>query len=92
MDAFVITWLYTFGFILVAFLGINMAVYFNKNVDSEIKDKYKSRMYWVKSICVIFGISVVGAACFTIIEKIGIIGIIILIGIPGALISMIGKK
>ena len=92
MDDFLFTWLISLGFVLVIFAGILLAIHFNKNVDEEIRNRLKRRLFWLKSVCFIFCGSVVVALFFTVMEKLDVIGIIILIGLPGALISMLGKK
>ena len=92
MDDFLFTWLISLGFVLVIFAGILLAVHFNKNVDEEVRNRLKSRIFWLKSVCCIFCVSVVVALFFTVMGKLDVIGIIILIGLPGALISILGKK
>ena len=92
MDDFLFTWLISLGFVLVIFIGILLAVHFNKHVDEEVRNRPKSKLFWLKSVCFIFCGSVVVALFFTVMGKLDVIGIIILIGLPGALISILGKK
>ena len=90
MDFFFYIWLIILGLCVLVFLGIHLMIH--RTIKHDPDYQKPNKMYWFKAGLIIFGLSLLFTLVMLSIEKIGILGIIILIGMPGALISMLGKK
>ena len=90
MDFFFYIWLIILGLCILVFLGIHLMIH--RTIKHDLDYQKPNKMYWFKAGLIIFGLSLLFTLVMLSIEKIGILGIIILIGMPGALISMLGKK